>query len=150
MRAENARGFSPQTARISMNFCRVLERNAHAWLAEAAQRHLHCSARHRAHQDIIFVLVLRVWRSFRADSRGNFLSFSARTSDAKSHRLSCKIDATRPRDDCKTCAGSTDGPGRLHAASMTIFVIVRCVARRKCARFFAAHRADFDEFLPIF
>ena len=46
-----------------------------------------------------------------------------------------QISAPCTISDCKTCTRSTEGPSRCPASMRMILVIVRCDARRKCARF---------------
>ena len=81
LHAENARDFSAKTARMSVNFCKIFERNARAWLAKSAQRHLSCSDGHKEHQCIDCMLVPHFWCAFCAELCGNFAKFSAQTRD---------------------------------------------------------------------
>ena len=144
MRAENAHDFLAKSARIPANFGRVSQRTARAWLAQAAQRHLRCYILRR-NMHALFDCVSHAFGVRSAPIWSQNFGYRANL-----HQVSRRIGAPCTPNDCKTCARSMDGPYRLLASILVIVLMVRWVARRKCARFFSENRADVGEFLQNF
>ena len=149
MRAENARDFSAKTARISTKFVRIFEQNARTWHAKSAQRHLRCFKGRKEPRCIIFLLAPRVCRAFRV-TQCRFSPKFVREKGAILHEVLRKIGGPRMPNGFKPCSQSAEGPGRVYLSITVILMIVRCVARRKRARFFGENRAVFNEILPDF